>query len=341
MLFTKLDYDRDGKQQGYLQMPYSHNLGGWANLLIPLIILKHGAGPTALVLGGTHGDEYPGQIAVSKLAHELDPEVVRGRLILIPTLNQPACRVGTRLSPIDGKNLNRAFPGCSDGTATEQIADYLTTVLFPMADIVIDIHSGGRGMQIYPCTCMDLVPDESQRKKMLDGTLAWNTEFLFLYLTDIAGTGLLPVEAQRMGKIVITTEMGGSEWYAPEVHRVTQEGLRNVLTHFGLITGQDSSREDLGKPPTRIIQSLNRDDYILAPEDGYFEPGIPLGTFVHNEQIVGLLHFLDRPDRKPETILANSDGFLISFRAPCLTQQGDCVAVIAQELTIEDVLGKH
>ena len=170
--------------------------------------------------------------------------MVRGRLILIPALNLPAAKAATRLSPLDGKNLNRSFPGRADGTVTEMIAHYLTTVLFPLADIVIDIHTGGRSVDFYPCAHMHLVPDRAQRQQMIEGTLAWNSDFAFLY-TDIAGTGLLPVEAESQGKIVITTEMGGGEPIPASVHRLTQEGLRNVLVHFGILRGE---KTDAGRP---------------------------------------------------------------------------------------------
>jgi N-alpha-acetyl-L-2,4-diaminobutyrate deacetylase len=82
---------------------------------------------------------------------------------------------------------------------------------------------------------------------------------------DVAGTGLLPVEAENQGKIVVTTEMGGGEPIAPAVHRLTQEGLRNVLVHFGLLAEEKRTRAALGMPPTRWLQALNREDYRFAP----------------------------------------------------------------------------
>jgi hypothetical protein len=102
--------------------------------------------------------------------------------------------------------MNRAFPGRADGSATEMIAHYLTTVLFPLADVVIDIHTGGRSLDFYPCSTMHLVPDREQRRKMIDAALAWNSDFSFLY-TDVAGTGLLPVEAERQGKLVVPAKL--------------------------------------------------------------------------------------------------------------------------------------
>jgi predicted deacylase len=337
MLFTSLDWERSGKQQGFLQIPYSHNLGGWANVMIPVTTVANGQGPTVLVLGGNHGDEYQGQIAAMKLARELAPEMITGRVVLIPSLNFPAARAATRLSPLDGMNMNRAFPGQPEGNVTSQIAHYLTTILFPMSDVVIDIHSGGRSMDFVPCSHMHLVPDLKQREKMLAAMLAWNTDFSFLY-ADIAGSGLLPVEAENQGKLVVTTELGGGEGVSASVHRIAQTGLRNVLIHVGVLRGTQATRIDLGKPPTILTQALNREDYLLAPESGVFEIEVDLGARVNVGDRIGSIHHLERPDRIPEPIVALSAGFLITARVPCLTQQGDCVAVIAKEVSIAEVL---
>ncbi len=331
MLRATVDYNHPGKQSGHLYIPYSHNLAGWANLMVPITVIGNGDGPTALVMAGNHGDEYPGQIAVMRLLREIQPNQVKGRLILIPTLTMPAAKAGTRLSPLDGKNFNRSFPGNPLGTPCEVLAHYLTTVLFPMADIVIDLHTGGRGVDFFPCAHMHLVPRGPQREAMLHGTEAYNTDFCFLY-ADIAGTGLLPVEAENQGKTVITTEMGGSENVTAQVHAATQSGLRNVLVHFGVLAGKKVARSDLGLPPTRWVQALDWQDYRFAPESGIFENIIPLGREVKAGNTVGAIHFLETPDRQPIEIQAHSDGILIATRAPSVVGQGDCVAVIAHEV---------
>ncbi len=332
-IHSTVDFDRPGIQQGHLCVPYSYDLGGWANLLVPIVVVHQGAGPTALVMAGNHGDEYPGQVAILRLMRELagNPARVRGRLILIPALNMPAAKAARRLSPLDGKNLNRSFPGKADGTPTEMIADYLTHVLFPLADIVVDIHTGGRSVDFYPCAHMHLVEDRQQRRRMVAGTLAWNTDFAFLY-ADIAGSGLLPVEAERQGKTVITTEMGGGEPVSAEVHQTTQRGLANVLFHFGLLEGKQVTRAEQNLPPTRWVQALNRDDYRFAPESGIYETLLPLGAEVAAGQPVGLIHFLERPDREPTSITASAAGVLLATRGPSLVAQGDCVACIAHDV---------
>lgn len=331
MIRSTIDLSGQGKQSGHLYIPYSYNMAGWANLMVPIVMIRNGEGPTALILGGNHGDEYPGQIAIMRLIREINIDQVQGCLILIPTLSMPAAKASTRLSPLDGKNFNRCFPGNPGGTPSEMLAHYLTTELFPRSDLVIDIHTGGRGVDFYPCAHMHLVPKGPQREQMIKGAEAWNTDFCFLY-ADIAGTGLLPVEAENQGKTVITTEMGGTENVTSFIHEATQLGLINVLRSFSLLKGPVQTRETLGKPATRWVQSLSWEDYRFAPESGVFEKVAHLGQRVGEGQTIGLIHFLETPTREPLPILSPSEGILIANRGPTLVQQGDCVAVIAHEV---------
>lgn len=327
-IHASVDFGRPGVQHGHLYIPYSYNLAGWANLMVPITVIRGGEGPTALVMAGNHGDEYPGQVAILRLCRELQAEQVLGRLILVPCLTVPASKAMTRLSPLDGKNFNRCFPGRPDGTVSEVLAHYLTTVLFPLADIVVDIHTGGRSMDFVPCAHMHLVPDLEQRQQMLAGTEAWNSEFAFLY-ADIAGSGLLPVEAERQGKVVITTEMGGGEVVSSAVHRLTQNGLANVLRHFRVLAGRVISRAEAGVGPARWVQALDRDDYRFAPESGIYENVADLGKELAPGEVVGRIHFLERPDREPVSVVAPKGGILVATRGPSVIAQGDCAACIA------------
>lgn len=332
-VYCDVDFDRPGRQHGHLYLPFSYNLAGWANLMVPITVLNgQRGGPTALALAGNHGDEYPGQVALLRLSRELPLEEVRGRLILIPCLSMHASKAMTRLSPVDGKNFNRCFPGRPDGTPSEVLAHYLSSILFPLADIVIDIHTGGRSLDFVPCAHMHLVPDLQQRERMRAGTEAWNCELAFLY-ADIAGSGLLPVEAENQGKTVITTEMGGGEAVPASVHRLTQSGLRNVLRHFGVLEGRPATRQELGIKPVRWVQALDREDYRFAPESGVYENLVDLGADVAAGERVGQIHFIERPDREPVPVVAASAGVLIGSRSPSVVIQGDCVACIAHDVT--------
>jgi predicted deacylase len=253
---------------------------------------------------------------------------VTGRLILIPCLNPPAANAATRLSPLDGRNFNRCFPGNPCGSPSEMLAHYLSSILFPMADIVIDLHSGGRSAKFLPCAHMHLVPDLEQRESMILATEAFLTDYTFLY-TDVAGSGLLPSEAERQGKIVITTELGGGEPVLASVHRVCQRGLRNVLIHCKALRGQVQTRSTLGLAPARWVQALDRADYRFVPESGLYENCVDLGEEVRAGDTLGMVHFLEQPERSPIPVAAHADGILVSNRVPSLVGQGDCVVCLA------------
>ena len=109
---TDIDYDRDGK----------------ASILAAPLLPKHlrlGDSPNThcgdsqwrraycATHGGNYGDEYEGQIALNNLIRTLEPQHIRGRLIILPALNFPAAMAGRRVSPLDGLNLNRVFPADS------------------------------------------------------------------------------------------------------------------------------------------------------------------------------------------------------------------------------------
>src|SRR4030095_11516566 len=145
-----VDFERDGVQHGFLRLPYSRDDSAWGAIMIPITVAKNGKGPTALLTGANHGDEYEGPVALMDLASFINAADISGRVIIVPAMNFPAFRVATRTSPIDKGNLTRLFPGKPDGTVTEKIADYFQRTLLPLADVVLDIHSGGKTLEFVP-----------------------------------------------------------------------------------------------------------------------------------------------------------------------------------------------
>ena len=328
-----IDLDAPGKQVGQLELPRSNNTSGWSHLFIPIVTIKGGDGPTALVVGGVHGDEPEGQVAALRLARETRPEDVTGRLIVVPCASPDASRAFTRLWP-SGANFNRSFPGSPDGSPDEQLADFFSRFLIARADVVVDMHSGGRSGLCPPWSEMHLVADPAQRRAMVEAMLAWGTDYHFVYI-DIAGGGLLVGEAERQGKLVVSTELGGGGHVHASTHRIAQSGLANVLRHVGVLRGEAVRRD----PPGTIVDATGVDDYLLAPESGLWETFVDLGQRVEPGDPVGQIHFLERPDREPEVVRARTGGLVMVVRAIAPTAQGDNVVVVGREVTAEELLG--
>ena len=118
LIFTDIDYNRNGKQVDWLNLPHSVTRSAYGAISIPLAVSKNGDGPTVFLMAGNHGDEYEGQIVLCKLIRELEPRHIKGRVIIMPAANLPAAMASARVSPIDQGNLNRAFPGDPNGTPT-------------------------------------------------------------------------------------------------------------------------------------------------------------------------------------------------------------------------------
>ncbi len=330
-----IDLTAPGRQVGRLQLPKITNTGGWAQSFVPIASVASGNGPNVLVLGGNHGDEYEGQVAALRLIQELESEQVSGRVTIVPVLSTAASKANTRMWP-SGVNFNRSFPGSPSGPPNEQLADYLTRFLFPPADVVIDMHSGGRTAWFVPCSHMHVVEDAEQRSAMLAGMQAWNSDWHFLYI-DVNGTGLLPVEAEEQGKIVITTELGGGGRVPAAVHELAWSGLTNVLRHVGVLAGEVQTRASLGLPEPVILDGRDPANYVIAPEDGIFEGLLEPPAEVRAGDPVARLWFPDTPDRPPEVLRASLDGVLAAIRAIPTTEAGDGLFTTGQPIRSEEL----
>ena len=74
LITSEVDFDKDGRQTGFLRLPHSVHRSAYGWIPIPIISIKNGDGPTILLMAGNHGDEYEGQVALSKLCRALAPD---------------------------------------------------------------------------------------------------------------------------------------------------------------------------------------------------------------------------------------------------------------------------
>ncbi len=323
-----IDLGANGKQYGYLTVPYSRNESAWGSIQVPVICIKHGIGPTVLFTGGSHGDEYEGPAALMNLARELDPAAVQGRVIIVPALNLPAVRAATRLSPIDGGNMNRIFPGRRDGSVTEMIADYVYSQLLPLTDVVVDLHSGGRSLDFVPSAVMHYLEDSAHFDRTLAAVRAFGAP-LGLVLRELDSEGMLDTVVEELGKTFISTELGGSSTLTARNVQIAHTGVDNLLRHFAVLDGAPVPPEAFGRPPTRMMQTPDDTSYVIVEHDGIFEILADLGTEVTIGQPIGRVHDFNDPARPPALYHARRSGLVFSRHAMGLIKRGDCLAVIA------------
>nr|WP_298373297.1 N(2)-acetyl-L-2,4-diaminobutanoate deacetylase DoeB [uncultured Halomonas sp.] len=318
-----VDFDADGVQHGFLKLPISNDESAWGAVMIPVTVVKNGEGPSALLTGGNHGDEYEGITALLKLANTLKFDDVQGRVIIVPMMNMPAAQVGRRTSPMDGGNLNRSFPGDPDGNVTEKIADYFTRTLVPLVDVVLDLHSGGRTLDIIPFAASHLLDDKEQQRLAVEGAKAFGAPTAML-MFELDAAKLFDTAVESQGKIFVATELGGGGTSTPESLAITERGVRNFLIHYGLTKGE------LTPPETSQIYMDMPDAacYVQSEHTGLLELTLALGDAVKEGEVIARVYDMTRTGADPVEYRAARDGVLIARRFPSLVNMGDTIAVI-------------
>jgi uncharacterized protein len=326
-IWTDVDYDQPGKQVGWLNLHHSVTRSAYGNIMIPIAVISGGRGRTALFMAGNHGDEYEGQIALCRLIRELEPSELQGRVIILPAANLPAALASARVSPIDQGNLNRAFPGDPDGTVTEQIAYYIDSVLFPLADHFHDFHSGGSSLDYLPFASLHWSADAELNQRSLATLRAFGAPRSLIWMTSASrDVRYSAPAAMARGVAALGGEFGGGGEVSVEGIALIERGLRNTLAHLKITApppGHDPA------PPTRLIQVPGRDHFVYAPEPGLFEPAVRLGEQVEAGQLAGQVHFVDNPARAPVPCHFRAGGMVVCKRHFGRVERGDCVFHLA------------
>ncbi|MFZ4530514.1 MAG: succinylglutamate desuccinylase/aspartoacylase family protein [Alsobacter sp.] len=326
----EVDFDRQGRQAGYARAPLSRNTSGWGVVEIPIIVVKNGTGPTVLLTGGVHGDEYEGPIAVSRLARTLRPEEVQGRVIMMPAVNIPAVMNDTRLSPVDNRDMNRCFPGDPRGTFSEMLAHFMDSVILPMVDVSVDLHTCGHSGDSAPSTNMHYVQDTAIRERTMALADAFGAPFNVVF-SGVDEGATLTSAVERRGIISLGTELGGWGRVSVEGVRIGERGVRNVLKQLGVLDGKPETVQRDGTPGTRNMMVRSAECYSFSPRGGLFEPCQLVGDRIEAGQTAGFLHFVEDVDAPPIEVVHRASGLLWMSAGPGRVQRGDCVAVVMQD----------
>ncbi|MBO9420522.1 N(2)-acetyl-L-2,4-diaminobutanoate deacetylase DoeB [Labrenzia sp. R4_2] len=318
-----IPFDQDGIHHGFLCLPYSRDDSAWGSVMIPITVVQSGDGPTALLTGGNHGDEYEGPIALQELAATLKLEDIRGRVIIVPALNHPAFLAGSRTSPIDQGNLNRSFPGKPDGSATQKIAHFVDTVLIPMADIVLDFHSGGKTLDFVPFAAAHVLENKDHQAACVAAMQAFNAPYSATML-EIDSVGMLDTAVEQKGKVFVTTELGGGGTATARSIGIAKKGARNLLKHAGILSGE------LELNPSVTLDMPDGDCFVFCEHSGMIEPVIDLGDEIAEGDVIAQVWQTERSGVAPIEYRAKRSGILMARHFPGLVKMGDCLAVVAK-----------
>lgn len=243
------------------------------------LTLAHGArpGPQVLVTGGVHGGEYPGIEAAIRFARHLDPAALRGRVAVVHIYGLSAFHARLQyLTPEDGKNPNRVFPGRATGTTAERMAAALMQTLVAGTDAWVDLHGGDIHEALEPFTIYTGAAAHDVVSKSRAMAEAYGIRHIVQSQAIAGGTYSA---AATLGVPAILTEAGGVGQLDEPSVAVHLTGLRNVLRLLGVLPGAPEP----AAPATHFTQFV----WLRSEHSGCWYPSVRAGQEVTPGQIVG------------------------------------------------------
>lgn len=332
----RLDLDSPGRRDYWVALEHDSI---WGDHLIPLTVW---VGPDArdgqglVAFGSNHGNEYEGPVVLKRLLREIKLEDVTGRVILVPVLNPPAFHAGTRESTLDDRvNLNRAFvpgAGVTSGLSgiTHRIAAFVREHVWPRVHVVLDLHSGGDVARFALCSSFHPV-DDPEQSRLIEETARWfGAPCIMIYQN--ATPGLLPSEAERLGKITVGTELGWGRAVLAEGARYGRHGVLAAAIRHGQLRGTIEPIGHHAAGTQRKLETVSRDCVTVAPFSGHYESVVDCGTAVRRGETVGLLHDFDHIDDEPWPAVAGVDGVVLAQAWVAPVPRGQHIVVVGVEV---------
>jgi predicted deacylase len=268
------------KATGYLQVP----AGSDAGTEIPVVVIQGSKpGPVLALVSGAHGTEYASVIAVEKLIQKIDPAQVAGTVILVPLVNvQSFLQKVPHVNPVDGKSMNRFYPGKADGTQTERASWLITRQIVERSDYLIDYHGGDLDENLRPYSYWPISGNQKQDAITRDMVLAFGLDHIIIWADrpkDPNASRYLDNTAGTRGKPAIAVEAGYSGTVMPADVDALVNGTLNVMRYLKMLPG--------AAPLIENPVWIGKIDSVASDREGIFYPLVERGTYVEKGMKVG------------------------------------------------------
>ena len=262
------------KAAGFLQVP----AGSDAALSIPVVVVNGAKpGPLLALTAGAQGTEYASVLALQKVAQSLDPAAIAGAVVIVPLLNPASFQQKIALNPVDGKNMNRYYPGKADGSQTERAAWVIGKQVVEKCDFLIDYHSAGLDGNIRHYSYWIKTGKPKTDSVSRDMVLAFGLDHIVI--RSPGGPVTITRYAQDLVKPAIIVYAGHSGIVeAGDLDALTQ-GTASVMRYLKMLPGEAKLLEHALWLGNLSVISSERDGvfFPMAVPEGYVKQGMPVG----------------------------------------------------------------
>lgn len=308
---------RGQKVMGILPVPPGRDAG----TNIPVAVV-HGArpGPVLALVAGAHGTEYASIIALEKMIALLDPSQVAGTVIVVPLVNLASFEQKVpHVNPVDGKSMNRFYPGNPNGTQTERASDMITRQVVDQCDHLVDLHGGDLDESLRPYSYWTVTGNEQQDAVAREMALAFGLDTIIISADrpkDPADSRYLENTASTRGKPSLTAEAGHAGTVETDDVNALVNGCLSVMRYLRMLPGVPSVVEH----PVWIERIAG----IVSDQTGIFYPLVKRGTYVQKGMLVG--YVTDYVGRTLLEARAPEAGVVLYIRAVPSMVKGETIA---------------
>ena len=293
-------------------------LGDGQHVDLPVVVI-HGAspGPRVAVTAGIHGAEYVSIAALRDVVLALEPADVHGSIVAVLTANTAAFAARSiYINPVDGKNLNRQFPGDANGTPTQRLARWLTDHVIAGSDVFVDMHCGDMNEALVSFTGIEDTGDPA----VDDRSRALAEAYGLRYLLIGPSPGTTTTAAAALGIPAVLGEVGGQGRWPAEDVALHAAGFRRLLQAAGVV-------DDAPETPRFDTETLRTEAWMRATTTGYWHPAVRVGDRIAHGTVVGEVR--DPFGTVLEAPLAPVDGVVIFLVTSLAMNAGDPLLALA------------
>ena len=291
-----------------LRFPYGGETSFESAYLDAPVFVARGTrqGPALCITAGIHGDEINGTEIARRAFSWVDPTNLAGTVIVFPMVNAAGVRTGNRYMQ-DRRDLNREFPGRSNGSVTAIVAHNLFSEITRNCDLLIDLHTGSFSRGNHP-----QIRVTGKDPRALE--IARHFGVGIVILSD-GPRGSLRREASDAGIPSIIYEAGEPLRFDLEQISAGVRGIESLMNHLGMVENATA----LQVPESRIY---TRTSWVRVPmaSGGYFFPAVELGQAVVQGDRLGTI--IDPLTDRQTRIDATADGEVIGLAAAQIVLSG-------------------
>lgn len=277
------------------------------------------SGKRISIVTGIHGDELEGQYVCYRLSRYIqeNKQYLKGTVDIYPALNPFGIDSITRGIPAFDLDMNRIFPGSSEGDMNEYLAAKILRDVGGSA-LVLDIHASN----IFLTEVPQIRINELHEAGLLPYAREANVDFVWIHGASTVLESTFAYSLNAMGTPTLVVEMGVGMRITQEYGEQLFQGIVHLMRKMGIWDGEDFAvREPVVSSEAKDVCFLN------AATSGIFLKDKNHGEMLQKGELIGVI-VNPMSGETVDRIESPVDGWLFTIREYPVVSEGSLIGRI-------------